>query len=192
MDVASPKNGFVIKVSVDDGNTVKAGDELLEMDSDWEQTALERIRFQDAMRELNAARYTDEQLGLLRSIAKAAVDAAEAQLSLVERQSAEDNARMRLDENADPALVKLAENARVAQATFDRDRAQTNQTQLEYAIGRIGKANDSAKVLSATYVAAINKRIERLKIMAPVSGHVKLNVRQGSFAKLGSIMLEIR
>jgi multidrug resistance efflux pump len=80
MDVCSPKDGFVKRVIAQDGSAVKAGDDLLEMDSYREERAAEQIRIREANRQLDAARYSGEQLDLAKRMAQSGVDVGEAQL----------------------------------------------------------------------------------------------------------------
>jgi len=189
MDVCSPKDGFVIKMLAQEGEVVQVGAPLLEMDSDWEQRMAERIRTREALRLIDARQYTGEQMALVIAVAQAALDSAEAQFKEAERKHHSDT---RLLENgALTAEYKPSIEAKFAQATFDRERARVDMKQLKYFIDRQGEIQDLAKSLNERYAADIQKRIERLKIAAPTAGKVKLCAQQGSFAQLGSKLLEI-
>jgi multidrug resistance efflux pump len=189
MDVCSPKDGFVMKLLVRENQAVEAGATLLELDSEREEAIAERIRNREKLRELYAAQYSGEQLALARSIAKSAVDSATEQFTQVKLQADVDASKV--DHGLLPAEIEIPGKIKLAQASFDLDRARSDQKQLEYSIERHLKSNELAKSLNEYYLTAIKKRIERLKITAPISGHVKLQVQQGSFAELGSTLLEI-
>jgi len=194
MDVCSPKDGFVKRVIAQDGRAVKAGDDLVEMDSYREERAAEQIRIREANRQLDEARYGGEQLDLAKRMAQSAVDLGEAQLKF---QTAQHQVDIRLLQTIGPVdFGKVVAQARIdsqlAQVTFDRDRAISDQKQLMFFIERHQKSNALAKELNDYYAKAIQDRIKLLTIKAPISGHLKLHVQQGSFAQLGSILLEIK
>lgn len=191
MEVCSPKDGFVFQVHVQDGLQVEVGTLLIEMDSDVEDRFAEQIRVREELRKINETRYSDEQVALLRSIAKAAVDTAEAQYKDANTQHDVTIEYANVGAIGNVDLVKASAEAKLAQARFDRDRARADQKELEYAIDRFTKRNELSKNLNQYYLTYIKKRIARLKITAPVAGHVKFYVQQGSFAQLGGKLLEI-
>ena len=190
MDVCSPKDSFIVKLLVIDGSTVNPGTPLVEMDSDWEERIAERIRVREVLREINFAQLAGDQLELVRSSAKAAVDLAETQYKLASDTA--DFQRKMIPLGILNAIDVLPSQSRLARATFDRDRAHANQKQLEYAIDRHTKTHELAKKFNEYSAAYMKKRIERLKVAAPIAGHVKLHVQVGSFAQLGSTLLEIQ
>jgi multidrug resistance efflux pump len=195
MDVCSPKDGFVKVMIAQDGSAVKAGDDLLEMDSDREERAAEQIRVREALRQLDEAKYSGEQLALAKRIAQSAVDVGEAQLKYQKAQHDVDAAKLRtglVAVGAGKAVEQANIDSKLAQTTFDRDRAVSDQKQLLLFIDRQLKSHALAKELNEYYAKAIQARITRLTIKAPISGHVKFHVQQGSFAQLGSTLLEIK
>jgi multidrug resistance efflux pump len=189
MNICSPKDGFVIKLLVHEGSKVDGGAALLEMDNDWEMRSLESLRVREAVRQINYAQYTGEQLDFARSIAKTALVAAETQRKLATK--LRDLIAKQISVGTTDASQHFQFDMKQTQPTFDRDRALSDQKQLEYSIERHTKIHELAKGLNEYKAAYLKGRMERLKISAPISGHVKLRVQQGSFAELGSTLLEI-
>jgi multidrug efflux pump subunit AcrA (membrane-fusion protein) len=76
MDICSPKDGFVVKLFVGDGDQVTKGSPLIQMDSDHEDRHLESLATADSIREIRAAQFQGDQLKLLRDMAQLNVDLA--------------------------------------------------------------------------------------------------------------------
>jgi multidrug resistance efflux pump len=195
MDVCSPKNGFVIRMIAKDGIAVNVGDDLLVMDSDREQRALEDLQARKALMLLDLNKYTGEELKLTSQIAQSAVDFSTAQLNLAKPDEGPLRPVLPAHTPVDPIAAQAREQAdvlRELQARFDNNRAISDQKQLEFFIARQLKSNEIAVKMNEYYTNAIQDMIKRLTIKAPISGQVKLHVGQGSFARLGSVLLEIR
>lgn len=198
MDVCSPKNGFVIHMTAQDGSAVNVGDDLLVIDSDREQRALEDLHARKALMLLDLNKYTGDELTLTTHVAQSAVDLSTAQLDLANRADSDEGPLhpvLPAHTPVDPIAALANERANALkklQARFDNDRAISDQKQLEFFIARQRKSNEIAVKLNEYYSNAIQDMIKRLTIKAPISGTVKLHVGQGSFARLGSVLLEIK
>jgi multidrug resistance efflux pump len=189
MEICSPKDGFVVSLLVKDGQPVKSGELLLQLDSAQEDRHLERVQTAESVRAIRAAQYTGPQLEVLRSIAQAAIDiaTAKAKASLVRYEYAARNTQIGINTTAD-SREKEAEHL-LAQAELAR--AQAQQKQLEFAVQRHVETDALARRFSENEKAFFTKRRELLAINAPRDGRVKLRVAQGSFAELGSVLAEV-
>jgi multidrug resistance efflux pump len=173
MDVCSPKNAFVTEVFVINGGHVEIGAPLVQMDTDAEDRALERLRLTEHARQLRSAQYQGEELQLLLNIAQLTVDSAQS----------------RSDTSAKPGPG-------VAQATAvmnknDYQKAVQRQRQLGYSLKRYAAIDELAQEMNREQIDYITKRRDRLKLVAPSAGKVRLMVGKNSFAALGSVLLQI-
>jgi multidrug resistance efflux pump len=189
MDVCSPKDGFVLKLFVQDKQEVKTGTPLLQMDNDVEDRNAEHIEALEAIREVRSSRYIGPQLDLLRKVAQNAV-------ALAGEQANEAKVKYDIQEGyvkvgAFNGQDYLVAKSRYSQAQYELERAKDQQAQVEFAIARHTQTDALAKKLSETHLSFISKKKERLKLVAPRDGHVKLLVAEGSFAELGSVLMEI-
>jgi multidrug resistance efflux pump len=189
MNITSPKDGFVIKVVVKDKQVVKTGDLLLQMDSEQEDRNAARVETMESIRQLRSAQYTGPQLDLLRAIAKIAVDLASEKAGEMKLkfENATRGLALGLINKFDFDLVK----SDYTQAQLEQSRAEAQQKQLEFSITRHNQADALAKQQSEDLKSYIARKKERLKVVASKDGHVKLLVAEGSFAELGSVLLEV-
>ena len=190
VDVCSPKDGFVTKVFVQEGQPVKATTTtLLQMDTDAEDRHAERVQTRESIREIRAAQYTGPQLDLLTAIAKLAVDLATERANEAKYKRDYWGEHFALGGNIyDLELAK----SDYAQSQLEQARAEAQQKQLEFAVKRHNEIDALAKRLNKDEEDFIAKRRNRLKIVSPIDGRVKkLLVAEGSFAELGSVVMEI-
>ena len=89
MDICSPKDGFVVKIWPKEGDSVEFNLPILQMDSEDEDKALERLKYIEAARKIRSAQYTGAQLKLLQDSAKLAIDKATATLETNNRANQE-------------------------------------------------------------------------------------------------------
>jgi multidrug resistance efflux pump len=189
MDVCSPKDGFVEKLFVHDKETVHAGARLIQMDSDLEDRIAERVKLLESIREIAASKYIGEELDLLYKIAQNGVDLANEQSNEAKLRLGKATTDLKI--GAEVPTDFLVVKSRFNQAQFEEKRASYQQKQVEFAIARHSKTNALAKELSENHLTFVSKRKERLTIVAPRDGRVKLLVAEGSFAELGSVLIEI-
>jgi pyruvate/2-oxoglutarate dehydrogenase complex dihydrolipoamide acyltransferase (E2) component len=191
MDVCSPKDGFVIKLLVNQGQQVSYGAQLLQMDVDHEDRALARLRLLERARQIRSSQYQGEQLALVRKVAELAVNTAEAN-----REAAEVRKKALMDQvrsgtwNSGYDLNATA--AAITQTLDAHSKAVVQQQQLEYSIRRHVDIDTLAQEMNESQEAYIRSRIERMTVLAPVAGNVHLLVGEHSFAELGSVLLTIQ
>lgn len=190
MDICAPKDGFVVKLFVRDHDQVQIGKPLLTMDSEAEDRSAEHMQKMESAREIWQAQYTGPQLDLLREIAKLAVDLAsekvtEAQAKLIRPQALAVSGAV-----PDVSDFQVAKSEH-AQSLLEVKRAQAQQMQLEYAVTRHAETSALLKQMSDNQLEFIARKKERLSIASPSGGRVKLKVAEGSFAKRGSVLVEI-
>jgi len=191
MDVCSPKDGFVFKLLVKNDDEVKIGTPLLQMDSEVEDRNTEHVQKMDSVREIRAAQYIGPQLVLLRALAKLAVDLA------TEKTRAAKQSYDLINREFHFGLLKVSDTyepeSTYIQSQLEQSRAEAQQKQLEYAVKRHTETNDLAKRLSDEHLAFLKRKKDRLSMTASTPGRVKnLRVGEGSFAELGSVLMEIQ
>jgi multidrug resistance efflux pump len=189
MDVCSPKDGFVVSLFVKDGQAVKSGELLLQLDSASEDRNLERVQTAESVRAIRAAQYTGPQLEVLRQIAQAAIDMAAARLEPL--QAAYTVAMRQEQLGVNTTLDRLEREADRLLAEAELARAQAQQKKLEFSVQRHADTDALAKLFTKDEKAFYLKRKELLAIKAPKSGRVKLHLAQGSFAEIGSILAQV-
>jgi pyruvate/2-oxoglutarate dehydrogenase complex dihydrolipoamide acyltransferase (E2) component len=175
MDVCSPKNGFVTEVFVSNGQHVEVGAPLLQMDTDAEDRALERLRITEQARQIRSAKYQGEELELMRTIASLTVASAQA--------SSDESSKLGLGVKALSTAAALNKNA--------YEKTLQHKKELEYSINRYLKIDRLGEEANRGYSEYLAKRKSRMKLLAPVAGKVRLMVGQNSFAAVGTILLKL-
>jgi multidrug efflux pump subunit AcrA (membrane-fusion protein) len=189
MDVCSPKDGFVMLLHVNDGESPKRNDLLVELDTDAEDRATKRLQATDDTRSVKMAQYTGPELDLLREIAQIAVDLTGQDITNTSRDLALAQKREQLGvgQAADTSQAKSNHEM----ADLQHKKAVAQQKQLEFAVKRHEAVNKIAQQVSAFQMKQIQDTRNRMRIAAPIDGKVTLLVGKGSFAELGSVLLRI-
>lgn len=190
MEACSPKDGFVAKLLVSDEAQVSKGDLILEMESEHEDRADERLAAADATREIAAAQYIPPQVDVIRRIATAAVKLAEKNLAL--SQEARNDIAKFVDFGRADHQALLSAEIDLAKAKIEHNKAKDQLAKFEIAVDRHNKTNEVAKQHTLKEREFIAKRKLRLRVFAPKSGTIKQFVAEGSFAELGSTLFEVK
>ena len=190
MEVCAPRDAFVINLFVSDHDQVKIGSPLLQLDTDVEDRHAEHVQKMEASRIVWEAQYTGSQLDLLREIAKLAVDIANEKVK-----------QAKINYDWEKALVMAGvptsgnylgvRKSEYDQSLLEVTKAEAQQKQLEYAVTRHAETSALVKKMNNDQLEFIAKRKGRLSIAAPSTGQIKLRVAEGSFAKRGSVLMEI-
>lgn len=178
-----------MKLSVRDGDRVKIGDPLLQMDSDREDKDTEQVNALEAIRKIRADQFKGPELALLQTIAKTAVEIATEKTNTDTTDADRADKLVKLG-SLDPFVATVA-RAKARESQLALDRATAQQSQLQFAISRHSQVDVIAKQMDDNRLALLAKQKNQLSIMSPVAGTVHLHVGTGSFAELGSVLLEI-
>lgn len=190
MNISSPKDGFVVKLFVKDGDPVKRFAPLVQMDTDWEDRLADRVTKRQSIADARSTQYSGEQLKQLQDLAQLAVDIAKTNVDAIQR-AYDINAGVNRLGGYQAALLKIDE-AHLTQARMEQTRAELQQKQLNSSVTRHAQMDALAKKLSQDELDFLSARKDRLKIAAPIDGHVKLLVAEGGFAKRGTFLMEIK
>jgi len=189
MEVCSPKDGFVIEVLATEGQQVKARDHVLTIDSDDELRDKARLEKIDSVRALMSAQYQGQELDVNQRVANVAVEIAKEIVRTKEALLAEKQMQKRLGVLTDIELTPFETGYK--QALLEQEKAELDAKKFSFAVERHVKINDLVKTYMQTEMKLVETKRERLKILAPINGAVRLRVAVDSFAELGSVLLEI-
>ena len=181
---------FVVKVLAVEGQQVKRGQSLLELDAAEARTALARAREQlvSAQDDLRAARAGGR-----------ADDAARIESDL--RKARDESARLQAEQSALERLLarQAATQLEVAQNQLALDRARADvmrlQAQRDEFARRATLDVQRQTLLAEQYkseVAALQEKVRSARVTAPADGTLySLPVRAGDFVKLGDLLAEM-
>lgn len=153
--ISSEVSGEIIHLYIKEGDSVKKGDLLLQVNPDISESNVER--------------------------AKASVNNARANLAASEARVAQSRARFAMAENLYKRNKKLFEDKVIAKSEFEQSEAEylSAKGELEAAERAVDAARYTIKSLEST-LSGEQKTLNRTSIFAPMDGIVsKLNVEQG-------------
>jgi multidrug resistance efflux pump len=190
MKVRSPKSGFVMQLFVKDQEHVAVGSPLLQMDSDAEDRYTSHLEILDKMRELKASQYIGPEVEVTRSLAQVAVDTS---AKRAKDESEVYGYYVQLAKQGVANIVQYAPaESTFEQARWEHTRAEGQQQRLEFSISRYIQLNDLAKKWNMDQRAFVALRKARLKVLAPITGKVSVFVAEGSYAKYGNVIMEVK
>jgi multidrug resistance efflux pump len=197
MQIAVPKDCFVKKITYASGATVKANDLIAILDSDDEESTLERITLATAFVSLQQDAISDEQVQIRRQVIQSTVDVAKAYL---------DYARLRLDFiNSQIDFAGYAEgneqSNRAARqqsaAAVIRAESEWRRTQSALALFDFNtrQAKQKIELIQAELPKQIQKTRDRIKdrlnMRSPRHGTISYLCYEGAFLSKGAILAEV-
>lgn len=185
--IAPKVAGEVVKVSVINNQTVKAGQPLFQIDPSQYRIGLDKARsdLDNARRQVGAG--------------SAAVDAARANLVAAranERKAEQDASRLRRLREEDPGTISVR-RLEIAVASLDQARAQVvaAQADIQRAIDQMGGDDVERNAILRTAIAAVDKAeldMANTRVIAPSEGVITdLRADVGHFAGTGSPVLTL-
>jgi len=182
VSVGTPVPGLVVEVAVKQGQTVRAGDVLFQLDPRQLQAGrgVRAAEVESARAELAqlAALPRPEDLPPARAqvaAARAALDEARARLELFEK--VDDPRAVSLEEHARRRAAVESSTAQLERAEAELARLQAGAWAPELALSRTELAAAEAAL------RALETELERLIVRAPIDGTVlKIGIRAGEFA----------
>lgn len=185
VEVGVTVTGRVARVTVDEGDTVAAGQPLIELETDETRAAVAQARASLAQAEARR----DSQQTLALSSAEAALGQAEATLRAAERELTRTQELVAQQFYSQSRLDEARRAADVARAQRDAARAQVQANQ------RTGAERSAAVAQVETAraaLAAAEARLAQLVVRAPAAGRVLLrNVEPGQIVQAGKGLLTL-
>ena len=189
MDVWSPKDGFVVKLYVENGKRVASGTLLLDMDVDEESRHRARIDTMDKVRAEMASQYQGEEERIAKGIAQANLNLAKFRVDQLDQA---------LRDTQDQHKVGQMTSLDVTKAVLDLQKARTDyvisqadQAKLNFSIERHQRINDLVAAQLNYERQVLDQEIKRLSVAAPIAGTIELRVAENSFCGIGDLLLVI-
>lgn len=183
--VGSELVGTVLTVHVDEGETVSAGETLLELDDAAQRAALRRAEAGLEQAQIRLARLTE-------------FDRPDAQAALVEAQAAVAQAEREVLRRADLRTRNLLSAEELDRSELEQARARASLARVELRVGSLGPQGDELRlaraVLDDAQAALEQARAElaRTVITSPVDGLVlRRSVEPGDTVQPGTVLLVI-
>ncbi len=193
--LAAEVPGYVHRVLVEDYQTVKAGDTLVEIEDDDY-----RARVAQAEANVAAARAAIETIVQQQTLQQALIEEAEATIKATEA----DLTRYRLDRTRQEALLRsnvssrqiteqAVDNAERTEATLGLNRAQLEAQRQQKKV--LDSQEQAARAALAAQIAALDLaeiNLGRTRIRAPVDGMVgRRQVQVGQYLNVGTQVISI-
>jgi|GEM_PF-2637654 len=200
LDIRSPKDCYVISLSVKNGATVAAGNTICQLDSDDEDRALEKLRATKALLDLEQMKLSPEVVLKQRRLLEIASSVAEAYLQLAYTKNREDR-QWAMDVSMLPTTVvgdeqPLMGTIHQSSAAITKALAEVEKANLAVERFDFSAAQSASKfALISAQLPAEQQRImtdkARLAIVSPINGTVSLNIANGSFLSKGTVMASV-
>ena len=188
MIVTSHKDGFVAKVLYDSGAKVKAGNEILDLDTNEEDLRIARLSALEQLRVVLQERLSDPVVKINRQVAQMAVDTAKSILQLNRDSYVQMLNLYGLGNTVPPATLAAA-----YPNTFPEsyEQAQLQLQQFEMQVTESKGINDLVKDHIAEELKTASARKGLAAIKAPIDGQLKIDMVSGAFVKKHQLLFEI-
>jgi multidrug resistance efflux pump len=189
MEIQCPKNGFVVKLLVVDGKPVSAGTAIVQLETYEEDRDLADAKSKELMRLIQGRKYDDSQVKNKLRLAQIAIDIAQKNVEIKERI----HNRLAAERQIGTTLEERELNAQseLLKAKLEYEKATEQLDQLKHTIADGRDMNENAKNRIAEEIRWIYGRIERMKVLAPISGTVTFLAAPNSFLEIGDSLAKI-
>jgi multidrug resistance efflux pump len=207
IDILSPKDCYVLSVGAKNGDTVAAGDQLCQLDTDAEDRSLAKLAAAKALLDLEQLNLGPEVILKQRRTLEIAASVAQTYLQLAYAKDFETK-RFIADTSAASAMgggtnnvaaqnAQLLGTAHQSSAAITKALAEVEKADLalqNFAFS-VGQSKDKYTLISGQ-LPAEEKRVMadklRLTVLSPISGKLSLNVAVGCFVSKGTVIASVR
>jgi biotin carboxyl carrier protein len=189
MEIKSPKDGFVAEISTSDGANVVEGAIICRIDPEDELRIKGQVEMAGQFIRLQGNLLTPEQIASRRRLIEIALEIAAKYVEYASAKLVVEKDKQRIGESVE-IEVKQAETALV-KAAAEKEKADLTLRAFEFYTKQIVDSQKIVQDQIAHELAYVEQKIQRLKVLAPVKGTLKLLVAKGSFIKQGQVLAEI-
>jgi biotin carboxyl carrier protein len=189
MEIKSPKDGFVAEISMSDGANVVEGAIICRIDPEDELRIKGQVEMAGQFVRLQGNLLTPEQIASRRRLIEIAVEIAAKYVEYASAKLVVEKDKQGIGGSVE-IEVKQAETALV-KAKAEKEKADLTLKAFEFYTKQIGDSQKIVQDQIAHELAYVEQKIQRLKILAPIKGTLKLLVAKGSFIKQGQALAEI-